>query len=225
MVREPTKTKKFVTTNCFCIFQSEAKTPSDETKNFGDGMMTASMIESMTNSQIAVLESQAEAAENSQSMLAAENSETQVVITCSTPEKSSEDTSKQAGGSDSVSAPTTSDSAPAPAHSGEVVKQDTDSTFQSDSKQVVDVVSSSSVEHEVIHSKVEVTSTSENYLVDDLISGVSSVKVEEPHVNGDSPVPMDTTPTQSVDLLGTLSNVHSVNHNGVDNTAPQTTHG
>ena len=65
----------------------------------------------------------------------------------------------------------------------------------------------------------------QNTMVDDLISGVASIKVEGPHVNGDSPVPMDTTPTQSVDLLGTISDVHSVNHNGVDNTSAQTSQG
>lgn len=86
----------------------------------------------------------------------------------------------------------------------------------------VDSTSSSVMKGEV---RVEVTTASESSVVEDIISGISSVKVEEPHVNGDSPVPMDTTPTQSVDLLGSLSDVHSVNHNGVDNTPPQTSQG
>lgn len=86
-------------------------------------------------------------------------------------------------------------------------------------------VTSASMGVELTHSNTEVTRATENSMVDDLISGIASVKVEEPHVNGDSPVPMDTTPTQSVDLLGTISDVHSVNHNGVDNTPAQTSQG
>lgn len=71
-----------------------------------------------------------------------------------------------------------------------------------------------------IDSAVETTQSS---VVENIVSGVSSVKVEEAHVNGDSPVPMETTPTHTVDLLGTLSDVNSVNLNGVDNSAPPET--
>ncbi|KAK7071926.1 hypothetical protein SK128_024326 [Halocaridina rubra] len=60
-----------------------------------------------------------------------------------------------------------------------------------------------------------------------LLSGIASGKLEEPQVNGDSPVPMDTTPTQSVDLLGSITgtDVNTRNHNGVDSAPAETSQG
>ena len=88
--------------------------------------------------------------------------------------------------------------------------------------QTVTAIDSTSTKDQDV-SLAEVTQSS---VVADIVSGISSVKIEEPHVNGDSPVPMETTPTHTVDLLGTLSDVNSVNLNGVDNsTPPQTSQG
>ncbi|XP_050708656.1 uncharacterized protein LOC126992984 isoform X15 [Eriocheir sinensis] len=152
--------------------KNEAKTPSEEGKNFGDGLMSTSMTDSMIGSIIAAAESQSESA-------APSNDQQQEASVCS-PE---------------VKAPESSQPQP-PATSQTVT---------------------------AIDSTVEMTQSS---VVENIVSGVSSVKLEEAHVNGDSPVPMETTPTHTVDLLGTLSDVNSVNLNGVDNsTPPQTSQG
>ncbi|CAL4062101.1 unnamed protein product, partial [Meganyctiphanes norvegica] len=63
-----------------------------------------------------------------------------------------------------------------------------------------------------------------NNKMEDIVGGVASMKMSEqmqqPHINGDSPtMPMDTTPSQQVDLLGNLSHVNTVNHNGLDNSS------
>ena len=97
-----------------------------------------------------------------------------------------------------------------------------ESTQPPATSQTVTAIDSTSTKGQDI-SRVEVTQSS---VVEEIVSGVASVKIEEPHVNGDSPVPMETTPTHTVDLLGTLSDVNSVNLNGVDNsTSPQTSQG
>ncbi|XP_045114325.1 MAP7 domain-containing protein 1-like isoform X3 [Portunus trituberculatus] len=155
--------------------KNESKTPSEEGKNFGDGLMSTSMTESMTNSMIAEIQAETAAAA----------------------------TDKQQDDSQ-PSAPEPSQPQP-PAVSQTVTATDSTSTKNQDV------------------SLVEVTQSS---VVEDIVSGVASVKIEEPHVNGDSPVPMETTPTHTVDLLGTISDVNSVNLNGVDNsTPPQTSQG
>lgn len=154
------------------LLQNEAKTPSEEGKNFGDGLMSTSMTDSMTSSMIAASEPQSEPA-------APSTDQEQETSVCSPK----------------ASGPESSQSQP-PATSQTVT---------------------------AIDSTVEMTQSS---VVENIVSGVSSVKVEEAHVNGDSPVPMETTPTHTVDLLGTISDVNSVNLNGVDNsTPPQTSQG
>ncbi|KAG7158866.1 hypothetical protein Hamer_G006238, partial [Homarus americanus] len=195
--------------------EAEAKTPSDEAKNFGDGEMSISMTDSMMSSIIAS-ESQSEPRTDSQPATSTSDSQASTQPLSDVSLQPASDVISQPS-SDTNAAPTSDVSLKSDQHH-------TDSSSQSQTTEIA-VDSKSSVREEVMYSKVEVTSTTENYQVDDLISGMSSIKVEEPHVNGDSPVPMDTTPTQSVDLLGTLSDVHSVNHNGVDNTPPQTTQG
>ncbi|XP_042240091.1 LOW QUALITY PROTEIN: protein split ends-like [Homarus americanus] len=195
--------------------KAEAKTPSDEAKNFGDGEMSISMTDSMMSSIIAS-ESQSEPRTDSQPATSTSDSQASTQPLSDVSLQPASDVISQPS-SDTNAAPTSDVSLKSDQHH-------TDSSSQSQTTEIA-VDSKSSVREEVMYSKVEVTSTTENYQVDDLISGMSSIKVEEPHVNGDSPVPMDTTPTQSVDLLGTLSDVHSVNHNGVDNTPPQTTQG
>ncbi|XP_069183170.1 ensconsin isoform X35 [Procambarus clarkii] len=192
--------------------KAEAKTPSDEAKNFGDGEMTTSMTDSMI-SLVTASEMQSEPKIDSQPVISTPDTPAQLISDVAS-HHSSDVLPKPSGDS---YAPPTSDVSIKTVH-------DVDMASQSHTTEIV-VDSKSSVEQKVMHSNIEVTSTTENYQVDDLISGMSSVKVEEPHVNGDSPVPMDTTPTQSVDLLGSLSDVHSVNHNGVDNTPPHTTQG
>nr|XP_045597154.1 MAP7 domain-containing protein 1-like isoform X16 [Procambarus clarkii] len=192
--------------------KAEAKTPSDEAKHFGDGEMTTSMTDSMI-SLVTASEMQSEPKIDSQPVISTPDTPAQLISDVAS-HHSSDVLPKPSGDS---YAPPTSDVSIKTVH-------DVDMASQSHTTEIV-VDSKSSVEQKVMHSNIEVTSTTENYQVDDLISGMSSVKVEEPHVNGDSPVPMDTTPTQSVDLLGSLSDVHSVNHNGVDNTPPHTTQG
>lgn len=161
---------------CFCIrnlklLQNEAKTPSEEGKNFGDGLMSTSMTDSMIGSIIAAAESQSESA------------------------VPSTDQQQEASVCSEVKAPESNQ--PQPAATSQAVT--------------------------AIDSTAEMTQRS---VMENIVSGVSSVKLEEAHVNGDSPVPMETTPTHTVDLLGTLSDVNSVNLNGVDNsTPPQTSQG
>ncbi|KAK4301832.1 hypothetical protein Pmani_026054 [Petrolisthes manimaculis] len=188
--------------------KNEAKTPSEDGKNFGDGMMSTSMTDSMISSLVAA----AEAEEQQESAAAAATSEVS-----SEPQ----DSELPKAHTEAESKPPTT----AAVESQLPVSEKKDSEVSSSHVTeviTVDSTSSSDMKGEV---RVEVTTTSESSVVEDIISGISSVKVEEPHVNGDSPVPMDTTPTQSVDLLGSLSDVHSVNHNGVDNTPPQTSQG
>lgn len=180
--------------------KAEAKTPSDETKAFNEADMSGSMTDSMINALV----SQSESSSQPQSDMSSQ------------PDQPSSDASSRPSqpGADSVS------------ENAVVAGVETDSkTPAVKSATPPSDVTSASMGVELTHSNVEVTRATENSMVDDLISGIASVKVEEPHVNGDSPVPMDTTPTQSVDLLGTISDVHSVNHNGVDNTPAQTSQG
>ncbi|XP_069984058.1 MAP7 domain-containing protein 1 isoform X36 [Penaeus vannamei] len=180
--------------------KAEAKTPSDETKAFNEADMSGSMTDSMINALV----SQSESSSQPQSDMSSQ------------PDQPSSDASSRPSqpGAGSVS------------ENAVVAGVETDSkTPAVKSATPPSDVTSASMGVELTHSNVEVTRATENSMVDDLISGIASVKVEEPHVNGDSPVPMDTTPTQSVDLLGTISDVHSVNHNGVDNTPAQTSQG
>lgn len=160
--------------------KNEAKTPSEEGKNFDDSLMSASMTDSMISSLAAASEDQSESATPS-------TEEKQDGSECPKP-----------------SAPESSQPQP-PAASQTVTAIDSTSTKGQD---------------------VSLVAVTQSSVVEDIVSGVSSVKIEEPHVNGDSPVPMETTPTHTVDLLGTLSDVNSVNLNGVDNsTSPQTSQG
>lgn len=182
------------------VFQAEAKTPSDETKGFNEGDMSSSMTDSMINALVAQSESSSQPPSDASSEPAQPSS-------------------------DASSKPSQPDAGPV-SEIAVVAGVETDSKAPAvKSATPPRDVTSTSMGVELTHSNVEVTRASENSMVDDLISGIASVKVEEPHVNGDSPVPMDTTPTQSVDLLGTISDVHSVNHNGVDNTPAQTSQG
>ncbi|XP_047481149.1 MAP7 domain-containing protein 2-like isoform X5 [Penaeus chinensis] len=178
--------------------KAEAKTPSDESKGFNESDMSSSMTDSMINALV----SQSESSSQPQSDASSQ------------PAQPSSDASSRPSQPDAVS------------ENAVVAGVETDSkTPAVKSATPPRDVTSASMGVELTHSNIEVTRATENSMVDDLISGIASVKVEEPHVNGDSPVPMDTTPTQSVDLLGTISDVHSVNHNGVDNTPAQTSQG
>lgn len=158
-----------VSNEIFSLLQNEAKTPSEEGKNFGDGLMSTSMTDSMTGSMIAASELQSESAASSTDLQ-------QDTSVCS-PEASAPEPSQ-----------------PQPPVTSQTVT--------------------------AVDSTVEMTQSS---VVENIVSGVSSVKIEEAHVNGDTPVPMETTPTHTVDLLGTLSDVNSVNLNGVDNSSPPQT--
>lgn len=172
--------KVIISSSLFFLPQNEAKTPSEEGKNFDDSLMSASMTDSMISSLAAASEDQSESATPS-------TEEKQDGSECPKP-----------------SAPESSQPQP-PAASQTVTAIDSTSTKGQD---------------------VSLVAVTQSSVVEDIVSGVSSVKIEEPHVNGDSPVPMETTPTHTVDLLGTLSDVNSVNLNGVDNsTSPQTSQG
>ncbi|KAK3853424.1 hypothetical protein Pcinc_040036 [Petrolisthes cinctipes] len=201
--------------------KNEAKTPSEDGKNFGDGMMSTSMTDSMISSLVAA----AEAEEQQESAAAAaEQPPKPLVDTQATSEVSSEpqDSEPPKAHTEAKSEPPTTAAVESQLPVSEKKDSEVSSSHVTEVITVDSTTSSSDMKGEV---RVEVTTTSESSVVEDIISGISSVKVEEPHVNGDSPVPMDTTPTQSVDLLGSLSDVHSVNHNGVDNTPPQTSQG
>nr|XP_053650490.1 neurofilament heavy polypeptide-like isoform X12 [Cherax quadricarinatus] len=246
--------------------KAEAKTPSDEAKNFGDGEMSVSMTDSMI-SLVTASESQAEsrpvtsaASEFSTQPPSDVSSQPPSDVSSQPPSdvssqppsdvssqppsdvssqppsdvssqppsdvssQLSSDVSSQRS-SDVISQPS-SDTYTAPTNDISIKSvQELESTSQNQTFETVEVESKYCVDQQVLRSNVVLSSNTEHCQVDDLISGMASVRVEEPHINGDTPVPMDTTPTQSVDLLGSLSDVHSVNHNGVDNTPPHTTQG
>ena len=174
------------------FFQTESKTPSDENKPFVEGEMSTSMTESM---MAAMTDSMMAAVEENQN--AEENSNVSNSVV--------KEMNNTGGSCDSNSV--------SHQQKNEVINSTVSSNLSKEIK-TQELLSESNVYVKESHTVIEDSS------VDSLIGGVSSAKLAETHANGDSPpVPMDTTPTRSVDLLGSLNGVHSVNHNGVNNSS------